>query len=341
MSIVYILIALLAGWAIGFFDSNMRTSKKIKAAEAKAAMAVREAEERLAAAMSGSKLETSSAPGVLVFRNAAGVPSLEMDGNSIDLRAMSGEQKKRLSELLAYIRSWAEGAAAVQAPVAVIGPQPAVSPFLPPASAAGAEAKPPLSPALPAITESPKPVGVISQIDAVLQKYLVNSPLAGKEIRLVERTSSGGIQVYVGSQKYPTLADVPDPLIKAAIRAAITEWEQKHAPVPQTSAPPLSPGLQGSQLTASKPPPIARPESEKEFRSLSIVAQIDTMLQTRLENTPHAETGIRLVERTALGGVEVYVGDRKYPALDDVPDPQIKSIIRATIAEWEKKYTPG
>jgi len=338
---VYILIAVLAGWAIGFFDSNMRTSKKIKAAEAKAALAVREAEERLAAATSGAKLESSAAPGVLVLRNAAGIPSLEMDGKSIDIRAMSGEQKKRLSDLLAYIRSWAEGAAAVPTPPAAISPEPAVSPFHPPASAAGVDSKPPLSPAMPAMTESPEPASVISQIDAVLQKYLVNSPLAGKGIRLVERTSSGGIQVCIGSEKYPTLADVPDPLIKAAIRAAITEWEQKHAPISQTSSPPLSPGLQGSQLTASKPPPPARLESEKEFRSLSIVSQIDKMLQARLENTPHAETGIRLVERTALGGVEVYVGDRKYPSLDDVPDPQIKSIIRATIAEWEEKYTPG
>lgn len=41
------------------------------------------------------------------------------------------------------------------------------------------------------------------------------------------------------------------------------------------------------------------------------------------------------------GGVNVYVGIQRYEAIDDIPDDEVKAAIRAAIAEWEKKYTPG
>ena len=37
----------------------------------------------------------------------------------------------------------------------------------------------------------------------------------------------------------------------------------------------------------------------------------------------------------------VWVGVDKYETVDDVPDEQVKAAIRAAIAEWENKYTPG
>jgi hypothetical protein len=83
-----------------------------------------------------------------------------------------------------------------------------------------------------------------------------------------------------------------------------------------------------------------KPEPEKNIASLSIVQQIDTVLQERLLNSPLAKRGIRLQE-SIQGGVEVYVGLNKFLAVDDVPDEEIRTAIRAAIAEWEKKYTPG
>ena len=57
-------------------------------------------------------------------------------------------------------------------------------------------------------------------------------------------------------------------------------------------------------------------------------------------NTPLAKRGIRLQE-SLQGGVEVYVGLEKFSTVDDVTDETIKATIRAAIAEWEEKYTPG
>jgi hypothetical protein len=93
----------------------------------------------------------------------------------------------------------------------------------------------------------------------------------------------------------------------------------------------------------SAPQPLSalkKPEAEKNISAMSIVQQIDTVLQAHLINTPLAKQGIRLQE-SIQGGVEVYVGLNKFHAIDDVPDESIRNAIRAAIAEWEKKYTPG
>jgi hypothetical protein len=86
--------------------------------------------------------------------------------------------------------------------------------------------------------------------------------------------------------------------------------------------------------------PAKKPEVEKNIASLSIVQQIDTILQERILDTPLAKRGIRLQE-SVQGGVEVYVGLQKFHSVDDVTDEVVKNTIRAAIAEWEKKYTPG
>jgi hypothetical protein len=39
--------------------------------------------------------------------------------------------------------------------------------------------------------------------------------------------------------------------------------------------------------------------------------------------------------------VTVTVGANTYASIDDVADAEVKSAIRAAVAEWEKKSTPG
>jgi hypothetical protein len=64
------------------------------------------------------------------------------------------------------------------------------------------------------------------------------------------------------------------------------------------------------------------------------------VLQKRIANTPLASRGVSLME-SVTGGVNVYIGVSRYEGIDDVPDEEVKSAIRAAIAEWENKYTPG
>ena len=71
-----------------------------------------------------------------------------------------------------------------------------------------------------------------------------------------------------------------------------------------------------------------------------MVGQINAILQTRITNTKLADMGVTMIESPG-GGVFVYVGLNKFEGIDSVPDEEVKTVIRAAIAEWERKYTPG
>jgi hypothetical protein len=122
----------------------------------------------------------------------------------------------------------------------------------------------------------------------------------------------------------------------APIKPVMTQTPQ-NAPLP---VPPVVTEIKpvpASILPSAKPKKL---DPEKEFALLSIVQQIDSVLQMRLLGTPFEGQGIRLQE-SLEGAVEVYVGLQKYEAIDDVKDETIKKIIRAAISEWETKYAPG
>lgn len=70
-------------------------------------------------------------------------------------------------------------------------------------------------------------------------------------------------------------------------------------------------------------------------RPPSIVAMIDDFLQKRLAASPLANREIHL-EEGSLGEVTVFVGKTRYAGVDDVPDPEIQTIIKSAIKDWEK-----
>lgn len=177
-------------------------------------------------------------PGLLRIKNENGYLTLDLDGSRVDTTAITGDQRKRLIEMLNLMRPWLEGKlvgapAAPQPPVATPplaqpGPAPVISmpPTPPPASQP--------SPSRPStIAKEDRPIApagsIVSQIDSILQARLVGTPLESRGVFLAQ-SPEGGVMVYVGLTKYTGLDDVPDPEIKAAIRAAISEWENKYTP---------------------------------------------------------------------------------------------------------------
>jgi hypothetical protein len=123
-------------------------------------------------------------------------------------------------------------------------------------------------------------------------------------------------------------------------------------PVPSTPPPTLTPAEQravfGSQAQPKVEPVPARislglgrkKEEEKPVAPLTMVEQIDAILQAKIANTPLAAFGLKIQEGPG-GLVNVIVGDKKFEGVGDVPDPNIQAVLRAAVAEWEKKFTPG
>ncbi len=177
-------------------------------------------------------------------------PILEMDGRSVDVSASLGpDQRKRLIDLMLIMRPWVEAGPTPKPSVpaqtsaaANVADRPssglladrlaAVSQAAPAAIAAANAVATPDSAKPVASREAPEPgspTTMVGQIDGILQMRLTGTPLAGKGIRVIE-SAEGGAAILVGTQRYPGVSDVPDPEVKAAIKAAIAEWEQRYTP---------------------------------------------------------------------------------------------------------------
>lgn len=112
-------------------------------------------------------------------------------------------------------------------------------------------------------------------------------------------------------------------------------------PQPELSSPPKEQAVQAQQETSLNPLKIfgnalqPQKKTEGDEIDLSIVAQIDQILQTKLEGTHLDEKGIRLVEGPDQGMV-IEFGLDKYTEIEAVPDEQVRHLIRLSVAEWEK-----
>lgn len=174
-------------------------------------------------------------PGLMRIKNENGTLTLDLDGARVDTASFSTDQRKRLIEMLTLIRPWLEGKPA-PAPTAPPPPQPAASTPPAPISAQQPIASRPITPTAPrspVMAKEDRPstpaTSIVGQIDSVLQARIAGTALEERGVFLTQ-SPEGGVMVYVGLTKYLAIDDVPDADIKAAIRAAITEWEDKYTP---------------------------------------------------------------------------------------------------------------
>lgn len=175
-------------------------------------------------------------PGLLRIKNENGYLTLDLDGSRVDTGVLTNEQRKRLIEMLTLMRPWLEGkpvaAPATPPPPAAPTPQPKPAPVLS-TSLTPQPASQPTASRSTTIAKEDRPSApagsIVNQIDSVLQARLVGTPLEDRGVFLTQ-SPEGGVTVYVGLTKYMSIEDVPDPEIKAAIRAAISEWENKYTP---------------------------------------------------------------------------------------------------------------
>ncbi len=130
-------------------------------------------------------------------------------------------------------------------------------------------------------------------------------------------------------------------------KAAETVMEEQQPPREEAGAPIHAPPTLFSESLPKAPrlrdvitsnpfrPPSLSAQEEKSLLSLSIVEQIDEILQEKLAGSPLAHKEIRLKE--IPGGMAVLVGMERYNSLDEVPDPEIRALIKAAAREWNER----
>ena len=233
-------------YVFGLFEGRGQGYKRRKAEEEK------EQKEQTPPAAKPETI-TVDDPGLLRIKDENGSFALDLDGKRVNPLSLSSSQRKRLIDMLNIMRPWLEARSAASSSRPTAPPFPAVQPTtlndrLNTFGGASPESKPaappPASP--PPIQSAAPPVArpstiakedrpaapansIVSQIDTILQSHLAGTPLEERGIFLTQ-SLEGGVNVYVGLTRYNGIDDVPDPQIKAAIRAAISEWENKYTP---------------------------------------------------------------------------------------------------------------
>jgi hypothetical protein len=221
------LAAMFFGYGFGLFEGRSQGYKKGKA----------EAEqERKDQPPPQPRTVTVDDPGLLRIKNEDGLMTLDLDGTRVDPAALSSPQRKRLIEMVNLMRPWLERRSAAPASSTETSLPLQAQPESAPVIATSPTLKPtPQSPAPQASAaakdERPAtpPNSIIAQIDAILQARLAETPLGNRRVFLAQ-SPEGGVIVYVGMNRYMGVDDVPDADVKAAIRAAISEWEDKYTP---------------------------------------------------------------------------------------------------------------
>jgi hypothetical protein len=236
-------LALFAiGGFVGYLNMNMDARKKMEASDAKieairteAERKTKEAEKKLEEA---KQLGAQAASNLLRLHKEENRVVVEMDGKPLS-STLSVDEKKRLIDLISHVRPFIEGASVQPTSIKSAVSQASQTPPLP-ASPIVNEIKPVPVTLIPSGAPVKKLdpekefllLSIVQQIDTVLQKKLIGTPLEGQGIRLQE-SLQGAVEVYVGLQKYEAIDDVKDDNVKNIIRAAITEWETKYAPGPK------------------------------------------------------------------------------------------------------------
>jgi len=161
----------------------------------------------------------------------------------------------------------------------------------------------------------------------------------GKERRLV--VEMGGVSHYRGSELHADQNKVLSDLIR--------ELQAWIGPPPEPAERPESKPLDLKPATSREETPSTSLNPLKIFGQslkplekttsdapdLSIVAQIDEILQAKLAGTQLDEKGIHLIEGPDQSMV-VQVGLQTYSEIDEVPDNQVRQLIRLSVAEWEQ-----
>jgi hypothetical protein len=207
------------------------------------------------------------------------------------------------------------------APIEGAAPVPGTPPpwVKPPAGIALAPPAEPTSPvpAAPAAPPSPLPAAQVPAATATPPATLAPSRRTLAVATLLRDEVSGKLLVLVGGREYATVDELRASKDYSRVEYAAADLVQWL-------------GTATVRERASE-----RSTKEEAKKPTSMVAQINDILQRKLVEASGTTRGIRLLEGSG-GELRVYIGLASY-SFEDVPDAEVKRMIREAVAEWEAK----
>lgn len=170
---------------------------------------------------------------------------------------------------------------------------------------------------------------------------MVANPQALQSIRQAESapTSSFKPQPEAQPVRQPTPQSQTQPAAATALPVAPLQRPSPPRLVPREAA--TSPDTARQQKTVGEtvagffrrglqPPPSAQ-------KPVSFVEQIEEVLQRYIQGLPTPLSCEVHVQAAQDGSLQIQVGSDIYSSPSDIPDPQIRQLIQAAVAEWEKR----
>ena len=100
---------------------------------------------------------------------------------------------------------------------------------------------------------------------------------------------------------------------------------------------PVGPEIQTPPIEEAVPSTVSAEEAttEVEVKILSVIDEVNDILQKKLAGSPLAGKGIHLMENHN-NEIRFWVGLNSYNDVDEIPEPEIRQIIDAAVKEWEE-----
>lgn len=141
------------------------------------------------------------------------------------------------------------------------------------------------------------------------------------------------------------VSQLPDPMAGVGkAQPAIVQPPFTPQPLPAVEAAFLA-SIQAKPVAVEPPQPQCRglfgrskpaPEAETLLPPLNLAGQINEIAQARLRYSPLATTTKLEITSDPGGGIQINVNGMVYHGPDDIPHPEVKELIKASIKEWER-----
>jgi hypothetical protein len=171
------------------------------------------------------------------------------------------------------------------------------------------------------------------------------APAGEQELLRVSRTSKDGLAVYAQGQRYRHLREIADPQVgRETVEAlqAVLAFAESWLPAP--SRPPVQPAPreptvdEATFLERLRRGDVFSPRSPAGpslLEPVIPVEHINDLVQERLREQPDLARRRICLTTEVDGSLRIYVGQQTFEAVDDIPEPAVRALIRDAIREWE------